>query len=389
MVAQKFRPMDPSDGSSKSSKIDSDATTAVRSAALEADHLALLLEIGRDFCSSLQIDDVLTRVLDKVIEVTRAERGYLVLVDPRSGECAVRQARNMDHQTIDQKELEISHSVVQKVAREGLPLLTNNAMEDPRFSAFGSVAMHALRSIMCVPLLIRSETIGVIFVDNRISEGIFKAKDLEFLMAIGHQASIAIDNARKHESAKEVVIALANAIEAKDPYTGGHVDRVTVLALEIGRAMNLNDQHLHNLEMAAILHDVGKIGIEEAVLTKPGMLNPDERRHMETHPRIGEDIVKPLHNLPDDVKASILHHQERWDGRGYPAGLKGEDIPLYARIVAVSDTYDAMTTTRPYRAALPREVALNEIAKNAGSQFDPGVVSAFLRVMESWIDPDT
>jgi HD-GYP domain-containing protein (c-di-GMP phosphodiesterase class II) len=109
---------------------------------------------------------------------------------------------------------------------------------------------------------------------------------------------------------------------------------------------------------------------------------------MEEHPSIGESIVRPLHNLPVAVKASILHHQERWDGRGYPRGLKGDDIPLYARIVAVSDTYDAMTTTRPYRAALPREVAVKEITRNGGSQFDPGVVAAFLRVMDDWVDID-
>lgn len=355
---------------------------------LEADHLALLLEVGREFCSSLQIDEVLTRVLDKVIEVTGAERGFVVLVDPRSGDLVIRQARNMDHETIDSDDLQISRSVVDKVAAEGTPLLTNNAMEDPRFSAYGSIAGLSLRSIMCVPMLVKSKAIGVIFVDNRISDGIFKQKDIEFLSAIAHQASIAIDNARKHESTKEVVVALANAIEAKDRYTGGHVDRVTVLAMEIGKNMGLEGEELQNLEMAAILHDVGKIGIEEAVLCKPGMLNPEERRHMEEHPAIGESIVRPLHNLPDSVKASILHHQERWDGRGYPKGLKADGIPLYARIVAVSDTYDAMTTTRPYRAALPREVALAEITKNAGSQFDPAVVEAFLAVMRDWIDPE-
>lgn len=363
-------------------------TTLPPHASLDTDHLTLLLEIGRDFCSSLQIDEVLTRVLDKVIDITRAERGFLMLADPRSGELVVRQARNMDQQNIDEDERNISQNLVQKVAREGVPVLTNNAMEDPRFSAYGSIAIHALRSIMCVPLQMRNETFGVIFVDNRISSGIFKQKDLVFLSAIAHQAAIAIDNARKHESTKEVVVALANAIEAKDRYTGGHVDRVTILALEIGRAMTLDEAQLHNLEMAAILHDVGKIGIEEAVLTKAGMLNPEERRHMETHPMIGESIVKPLHNLPEAVKASILHHQERWDGRGYPGGLKGDAIPIYARIVAVSDTYDAMTTTRPYRAALPRDVAINEIKKNGGSQFDPGVVDAFLRVMDTWVDPE-
>jgi len=354
-------------------------------AAFEADRLNLLLEIGREFCSSLDINEVLNRVLDKVIEVTRAERGFVVLLD--KGEPDIRVARNMDHQAIDREEFKVSRNIMDKVAREGIPMLSNNAMEDPRFSAYQSIALHAIRSIMCVPLVLKGKTFGLIFVDSRISSGIFKEKDLEFLSAIGHQASIAIDNARQHESTKEVVVALANAIQAKDPYTGGHVDRVTLLAVEIGKAMDLDNDRLRNLEMAAILHDVGKIGIEESVLCKPAMLSHDERKVMEQHPAIGAQIVQPLQNLPDEVKLSIKHHQERWDGKGYPAGLKGEEIPIYARVVAVADTYDAMTTNRPYRAALPRSVSIEEIKKCGGTQFDPAVVAGFLKVMETWVDP--
>lgn len=354
---------------------------------LEADRLHMLLEIGREFCSSLDINEVLNRVLDKVIEVTHAERGFVVLLDNASGNPEIRVARNMDKHTIDKDDFKVSRNIMDKVAREGIPMLSNNAMEDPRFSAYGSIAMHAIRSIMCVPLQLKGKTFGLIFVDSRIGTGIFKEKDLEFLVAIGHQASIAIDNARQHESTKEVVVALASAIEAKDHYTGGHVDRVTLLAMEIGKTMGMVDDVLRNMEMAAILHDVGKIGIEESVLCKPAMLNHQERQVMERHPEIGEQIVRNIHTLPDEVKASIKHHQERWDGKGYPGGLKGEEIPIYARVVAVADTYDAMTTDRPYRAALPRTVALDEIRKCSGTQFDPTVVAAFLRVMDNWVDP--
>jgi GAF domain-containing protein len=354
---------------------------------LQERHLSLLVECARTFCSSLNIHDVLDRVLDKVIEVTGAERGFVVLTNREDGSFEVNVARNAEHGTIDKEDFKLSRKLMEKVAREGEPILTNNAVEDPRFSSFGSIAMHALRSIMCVPLQLKSQIIGVIFVDNRMSIGLFKDRDLEVLSAIGHLAAIAIDNAQQHESTKEVVIALAKAIEAKDAYTGGHVDRVTLLALAIGNEMRLDEDTMRGLEMAAILHDVGKIGIEEAVLCKPSMLNHDERRIMEKHPFIGEAIVRPLRNLPQEVKLSILHHQERWDGKGYPGALKGEQIPLYARIVAVSDTYDAMCSNRPYRKALPRQVAVDEINKNSGSQFDPTVVAAFTKVMEVWIDP--
>jgi len=361
--------------------------TLSRQASFEANRLNLLLEIGRDFCSSLDINEVLNRVLDKVVEVTRAERGFVVLLNRETDQPEVRVARNMDHSTIQKDDFKVSRNIMEKVAREGIPVLSNNAMEDPRFSSFQSIAIHAIRSIMCVPLQVKGKTIGLIFVDSRIGVGIFKEKDLEFLSAIGHQASIAIENARQHESTKEVVVALANAIEAKDHYTGGHVDRVTMLSLEIGKAMGMQGETLQSLEMAAILHDVGKIGIEEKVLCKPAMLNHEERQIMEQHPVIGESIVRPLYNLPAEVKMSIKHHQERWDGKGYPGGLKGEEIPIYARVVAVADTYDAMTTDRPYRAALPREVSMDEIRKCSGTQFDPRVVEAFCRVMDNWVDP--
>ena len=352
---------------------------------LEADHLALLLHIGREFCSSLQIDEVLRRVLDRAIAVTRAARGFIVLGES-GGALTVRHARDAHHETIPPEHFEVSRSLFEKVAREKRPVITANAMIDPGLSAFESVVIHEMRSVMCAPLLVKGRAIGVIFVDNRFDEAVFRSRDLEFLTAIAQQAAIAIDNARKHESAREVVFALANAIEAKDPYTGGHVDRVTTLAQRIGQVLELGPEDQQNLEMAAILHDVGKIGIEESLLTKPGTLEPHERRRVEQHPEIGESIVRGLYNLPESVKMSVLHHQERWDGRGYPSGLRGEEIPLYARIVAVSDTFDAMTSTRPYRAALPRHIAIDEIARNAGTQFDPIVVAAFVKVMTTWVD---
>jgi len=358
-----------------------------RATSSEAEQLALLLEVGREFCSSLQIDEVLRRVLDRVIEVTGAERGFVVLRE-RDDRLAVRHARNLDQESIEADEFKVSRGLFERVASSGEPLLTSNAMNEPSLSAYESIVIHELRSVMCVPLLVKGISTGVIYVDNRISEGLFVQSDLDLLTAIAQQASIAIDNARRHESTREVVLALANAIEAKDPYTGGHVDRVTILAHRLGVHLGLTAEDLSNLEMAAILHDVGKIGIEESVLTKPGLLNPAERRRMEEHPAIGESIVRGLHNLPESVKLSILHHQERWDGKGYPSGLKGGAIPIYARIVAVSDTFDAMTTTRPYRAALPAQVAIDEITRNSGTQFDPDVVDAFRTVMETWVEPE-
>jgi HD-GYP domain-containing protein (c-di-GMP phosphodiesterase class II) len=190
-----------------------------------------------------------------------------------------------------------------------------------------------------------------------------------------------------------VVRALTSAIEAKDSYTESHLRRVGDYAVAVGTRLGLRGRALETLYYAAMLHDVGKIGVPESVLRKPGPLGPEERTAMQRHPEIGARIVSGL-DLLSDAAPLILHHQERWDGGdatgypGYPAGLRGEAIPLGARIIAVVDTYDAMTTHRPYRAALPLGDAVAELRREAGRQFDPTVVDAFLEVLRErpWED---
>lgn len=165
--------------------------------------------------------------------------------------------------------------------------------------------------------------------------------------------------------------ALATALELKDTYTGGHAERVTALAMRLANSADLHDLPRGDaLEAAFLLHDVGKIGIPESILGKPGPLTDTERRVLQTHPIMGERVVAPL-GFPDCVRQVVRHHHERWDGRGYPDGLSGEDIPTPARIFAIADVIDAMTSFRPYRAPMNLEEAVREIQENSGSQFDP------------------
>jgi len=181
---------------------------------------------------------------------------------------------------------------------------------------------------------------------------------------------------------ENIILALATAIEAKDPYTEGHVDRVASYALSLGGETGLAPWELQLLRKAAILHDVGKIGVNESVLLKPGPLSADEFNHMKRHTVIGERICKPLQQ--DRLILEVIrHHHERYDGKGYPDGLAGEDIPIAARIMAVVDAYDALTSDRPYRKRLSQEQAVQILKQEAGKQFDPKIAIAFVSMLET------
>lgn len=179
------------------------------------------------------------------------------------------------------------------------------------------------------------------------------------------------------DKADNVIAALANAIEAKDKYTEGHNERVSGYSVALAQAAGMPEDEQKVLRMAGILHDIGKIGVPDNVLNKPGRLNQDELKRIFLHPEEGEKILSPLRCLYG-VREVVLYHHERYDGTGYPRGLKGEKIPIFARIVAIADSYDAMTSTRPYRHALSREKAIEELENKAGQMWDPVLVKIFV-----------
>jgi HD-GYP domain-containing protein (c-di-GMP phosphodiesterase class II) len=206
---------------------------------------------------------------------------------------------------------------------------------------------------------------------------------MRLLAGIAHQAKLAIQNASSFQSLEDTFLstveALANALEANDEYTSSHARWITDMALEVGRELGLDAKTLKRLELGALFHDIGKIGIPASILTKPGPLTPEERAVIETHPELGERILAPISRL-EDVRPIVRHCHERWDGAGYPDGKAAEDIPIEARVILVCDAFHAMTTDRPYRSRLPIEEALRRLEESAGSQFDPDVVEAFIRL---------
>jgi response regulator RpfG family c-di-GMP phosphodiesterase len=197
------------------------------------------------------------------------------------------------------------------------------------------------------------------------------------------ELQVAYDNLKA--ASRQALLGLAEAIEAKDPYTKGHCGRTAVYAMAIGREARLSDENLEILEFGAFLHDIGKIGVKDAVLLKPAALDDDEWKHMKTHPVIGFQIAVQLDMLKPMI-ACIRNHHERWDGTGYPDQLKGENIPLLARVVCLADAYDAMATDRPYKRAIPIPECQKILRKQAGPQFDPDLVELFISrgIMESF-----
>ncbi|MFT3841768.1 MAG: HD domain-containing protein [Myxococcaceae bacterium] len=179
----------------------------------------------------------------------------------------------------------------------------------------------------------------------------------------------------------ETIVALANSIDSKDPYTRGHGQRVAELAAEIGKELQVSEEELKHLKYGAILHDIGKIGIMEAILFKPARLDDREMVAMREHPVIGDNIIRPV-RLLSKIRAAVRNHHEWYDGTGYPDGLKGDAIPLIARIVACADTWDACTSTRPYQVALNPHDALAVIDRLTGTQIDPKVAAALRRIIE-------
>jgi len=241
------------------------------------------------------------------------------------------------------------------------------------------------RQLICVPLKVRAKTIGVISVEEKIGGLAFTKDDLTILTTIGYEAAVAVSNALLFDELQQsyfnTITALVRAMEAKDPYTHGHSDRVKKYALAIAREMNLSDENIEIIKRFGVLHDIGKIGIPIKILSKPGKLTKKEWMTIKGHPRIGITIIESI-DFMKLAKPIILSHHERYDGKGYPMRLRNKKIPLLARIFSIADAYDAMLSDRSYRKAFNKEYALAELARHAGTQFDPRFVRAAIRAFK-------
>jgi len=258
--------------------------------------------------------------------------------------------------------------------------------------------MDIFEATVCVPTYYREELIGIVLLGNKKNRKKFAASEIDFFIALASDVAMAIRNARlfkeleselnkKYRLFIHTTVALAAAIDAKDHYTHGHTSRVTTLSLAIAKKLGAKEKKfadpkfLEHLHIAGLLHDIGKIGIPESILNKPAPLNEEERKKMNEHPLVGTAILQPIKELEDSI-LGVKYHHEKYDGSGYPDGLKGEQIPVIAAIISVADTFDAMVTDRPYRRGFSKDQAVAEIKRVSGKQFDAKIAGAFIELYE-------
>lgn len=277
------------------------------------------------------------------------------------------------------------HTVIDRVHREGVGLLTLDALADHRLEGSQSLVLQSVRSILAAPIASAGTGHGVIYLDTR--RGLRKDDDdaLDWIVAAGRQAGLVMDTLglveQQRRMLESLIKGLAASIDARDGITAGHSARVAHYSLGIARAMELDTSEQNRIYYAALLHDYGKIGVDDAVLKKPASLTPEEYEHIRKHPRFTYDILSKIEFPPEFAELPMMaaSHHERVDGKGYPFQLAGENIPLAGRIIAIADVYDALTQVRHYRTPMPIEEVLAHLEEGRSTRFDPGVLDAFFR----------
>jgi diguanylate cyclase (GGDEF)-like protein len=356
------------------------AAVAVENASLyesarrEAESATSLLEFGRELATLVDLDDIAGRVTTLSAEILESRNTSFYL--EADGELRLRAehghspelAAELSARAYPREALVVDRDPYIVEPRDYEPLIGKAPVPGGRYAI---AALDVDGRVGCLVALVERDDFG--------------ERELGLLGGLAQQAKLAIANASSYEGLERTFVstveALANALEANDEYTSTHARWITDLSLRVGRELGLDERALKRLELGALLHDIGKIGIPSDVLAKPGRLTAAERKIVQTHPELGERIIAPIDRL-QLVRPIVRHCHERWDGGGYPDGVAGEDIPLESRIILVCDAYHAMTTDRPYRRRLSHREAVRRLEEGAGTQFDPNVVEVALRVLE-------
>jgi GAF domain-containing protein len=342
--------------------------------------LLALHENGVSHSGSVSREEFGAAVLECACRLMKSSRASMMLFDEKAGGLKVVAAKGFaaDPKLI----LKPGEGAAGRAYATGRSVFVSEPDKDPRVVPDKDLS----EPFVSLPLLVKSKPVGVLTLHGAAPGQPISDYNVKFLNILAGEAAVTLNNLdlldNLQEFYLEMVQTLARAVDSKDAYTHEHSDRARMKARRLALELKLPDQMARYVEYAALLHDIGKIGIDESILLKPGKLTPEEYEVMKRHPAIGHQILAPVKFL-GPVAQMVLHHQEWFNGQGYPEALKGEEIPLGSRIVAVIDAWDAMTSDRPYRKALGRDIAIAELRKGAGTQFDPKIVEAFLRLEDT------
>jgi len=344
--------------------------------------LDLLYEVGRKVGVASNLDKLIQDITQMTQRALNASASSVLLFDDEEQELYFKTAEGGSKNALREIRISTQSGIAGWVASHGEPLIVNNVTKDSRFNkSVDNTTGFITKSIICAPLAVHRKIIGVIEVLNKLDNTDFTEQDLETLMSVASTAAMAIENTKLQQSVldayKSTIKALAAAIDAKDHYTCGHSQRVMEYALLGAKSLSLPQEKLEILEYAGLLHDIGKIGIDDSILSKSESLTNQEWEIMRRHPVIGFEMLKDASFLAE-ARELVLYHHERYDGSGYPSGLKYADIPIGARLLSVADAFDTMTTDRSYRAGPGVDYAIQELHRCSGTQFCPTAVNALV-----------
>lgn len=343
------------------------------------DSLRSLHDVSKVINSTLNIDEVEEMILDKTAQLMEAEKVLLLLMDETKTILTIHRSRGLCQIEVKKKSFYNIKTFDHCIVRKGTVIRVDEILtyEDLRLQR---QQMPFLSDMVFAPLEIKGEACGLLGISTNTHE--FSIYELEIFCSLGSQAAIAIENAnlykKLHDTFLHTTEALAEVINSRDPYTGGHTRRVGQYTMQMAKTLGLSTKKKEDLRLAAILHDIGKIGIDDSILRKGGIFSPAEKEVMKKHPEIGAAILKHIDEM-SGVTPGVHHHHEWFDGSGYPDGLAGEDIPLSARIISIADVFDALTTDRPYRKSLGTKGAVKLMQADSGTHFDPDLLDLFSR----------
>ncbi len=339
--------------------------------------LAAITEASLTISNERNLKKLFKTILDQVFKLTPAHNGVILIKNKHTGDLKVECAKRKVAST----KQTVSMTIVQCAFDKNEAVLTSDALDDTRFMDGESIVSQNISSVMCVPLCFQDERLGVIYVDTQGTTDAFDQEDLRLLAAFSSAVSAALKNNlyldELEKAFQDTLVITSNAIEMRDHYTIGHTWRVTRFAVEIAKELGWNEKQLELCKRGGVLHDVGKIAVGDSILGKPSKLTDQEFIIMRDHPERGASMMRDVASLKPLIPYCLYHH-ERWDGKGYPQGLKGKQIPIEGRLIAVADAFDAMTSRRPYKDVIESEKALKEIIRCKGTQFDPEIVDAFV-----------